>query len=60
MIRPISQWEVSSDDLELPRYKSTVKAICVELANSANNSDQWSDATLIRRTVKEGSFLVRC
>ena len=32
--------EVSSGDLELTRCKSTVKAICVGLANSANYPDQ--------------------
>ena len=48
-VKPLSQWEVSSGDLELTRCKSAVKAICVGLANSANYSDQWSDATLIRR-----------
>ncbi len=47
-IEPLSQWEVSSGDLELTRSKSTVKAICVGLANSANYPDQWSDATIIR------------
>ena len=47
-LKPLSQWEISSGHLELPRYKSTVKAICFGLANSANYSDQWSDATLIR------------
>ena len=40
-IKPLSQpGEVSSDYLELPRCKSTVKAICFGLANSANYSDQ--------------------
>ena len=43
-LEPLSQWEVSSGDLELTRCKSTVKAICVESANSANYPDQWSDA----------------
>ena len=47
-LKPLSQWEVSSGDLELTRCKSTVKAICVGLANSANYPDQWSDATIIR------------
>ena len=37
---PLSQLEVSSGDLELTRCKSTVKAICVGLANSANYPDQ--------------------
>ena len=46
---PFTVWKVSSDDLELTRYKSTVNAICVGLANLANYSNQWSDATLIRR-----------
>ena len=27
-LEPLSQWEVSSDYLELPRHQSTVKAIC--------------------------------
>ena len=47
-LEPLSQWEVSSGDLELTRCKSTVKTICVGLANSANYADQWSDATSIR------------
>ena len=47
-IKTLSQWEVSSGDLELTRCKSRVKAICVGLANSANYPDQWSDATIIR------------
>ena len=46
-LNPLSQREVSSGDLELT--KSTVKAICVGLANSANYPDQWSDATSIIR-----------
>ena len=46
--KPLSQWDVSSGDLELTRCKSTVKAICVGLAKSANYPDQWSDATFIR------------
>ena len=40
LLKPLSQWEVSSGDLELTRCKSTVKAICVGLANSANYPDQ--------------------
>ena len=47
-LKPLSQWEVTSDDLELPRCKSTVKAICIGWVNSANYPDQWSDATFIR------------
>ena len=47
--RGLSQWEVTSDDLELPRCKSTVKAICIGSVNSANYPDQWSDGTIIRR-----------
>ena len=47
-LKTLSQWDVSSGDLELTRCKSTVKAICVGLANSANYPDQWSDATIIR------------
>ena len=47
-LKPLSQWEVNSGDLELTRCKSTVKAICVGLASSANYPDQWSDATIIR------------
>ena len=43
--KPLSHWEDSSGDLALTRCKSTVKAICVGLANSANYPDQWSDAT---------------
>ena len=46
--KPLSQWEVTSDDLELPRCKSTVKAICIGSVDSANYPDQWSDATFIR------------
>ena len=38
--KPLSQSEISSGDLELTRCKSTVKAICVGLANSANYPDQ--------------------
>ena len=34
-LEPLSQWEVSSGDLELTRCKSTVKAICFGLVNSA-------------------------
>ena len=48
LLEPLSQSEVSSGDLELTQCKSTVKAICVGLANSANYPDQWSDATSIR------------
>ena len=59
-LEPLSQSEVSLDDLELPRYKSTVKAICFGLANSANYSDQWSIATLIRRKLhcERGKFFI--
>ena len=48
-LKPLSQWEVSSGDIELTRCNSTVKAICVGLASSANYPDQWSDATITRR-----------
>ena len=47
-VKPLSQWVVISGYLELTRCKSTVKAICVGLANSTNYPDQWSDATIIR------------
>ena len=47
-LKPLSEWEVSLGDLELTRCKSTVRAICVGSANSANYPDQWSDATFIR------------
>ena len=47
-IKPLSQWEVSSGDIELTRCNSTVKAICVGLASTANYPDQWSDATITR------------
>ena len=47
-LKPLSQWEVSSGDIELTRCNATVKAICVGLASSANYPDQWSDATIIR------------
>ena len=47
-LKPLSQWEVSSGDIELTWYNSTVKAICVGLASSANYPDQWSDATITR------------
>ena len=48
ILKPLSQWEVSSGDIELTRCNSTVKAICVGLASSANYPDQWSDATITR------------
>ena len=48
ILKPLSQWEVSSGDIELTWCKSTVKAICVGLASSANYPDQWSDATITR------------
>ena len=32
-LKPLTQSEVSSGDLELTRYKSAAKAICVGLAN---------------------------
>ena len=59
-IKPLSQWEVSSGDLELTRCKSTVKAICVGLANSANYPDQWSDATFIwcKLHCERGKFFI--
>ena len=47
-LKPLSQWEVGSGDIELTRCNSTVKAICVGLASSANYPDQWSDATITR------------
>ena len=46
-IKPLSQWELSSGDIELTRCKFTVKAICFGLVSSANYPDQWSDATII-------------
>ena len=48
ILKSLSQWEVSSGDIELTRCNSTVKAICVGLASSANYPDQWSDATITR------------
>ena len=45
--KPLSQREVISGELKLTWCKSTVKAICVGLANSADYPDQWSDATFI-------------
>ena len=40
LLEPLSQLEVSSGDIELTRCNSTVKAICVGLASSANYPDQ--------------------
>ena len=48
ILKPLSQSELSSGDIELTRCKSTVKAICFGLVSSANYPDQWSDATIIR------------
>ena len=58
--KPLSPWEVRSGDLELTRCKSTVKAIRVGLANSANYPDQWSNATFIRCKLycERGSFFL--
>ena len=61
-LKPLSQWEVSSGDIELTRCKSTVKAICVGLASSANypDSDPMQLSPDANCTVKGSSFLFRC